>query len=204
MPAHGRAGWAAIAIAVLAVGGPVAVPGDGEAKRKRCKSSEVKRTVTYKRRGHKRHAKGCAPRAGAVPGTVAAALPTVLRKTRAVAAKLAPRVAKRAHKRKAARRVAKADRATDAALGRAAGAIARAATVTTSADTQSVPGPRGTRSTQTRNITEYSGDEPRIGAEGDLIVDTRSTRIAGASSPSATSSPALTAAPTPPGSAAAR
>ncbi len=181
MPAHGRAGWAAVALAVLLVGAPTALTADSEAKRKRCKASETKRTVTYKRRGHKRRATGCAPKAGAVPGTVAAALPTVLKRTRAVAAKLAPRVAKRARKRKAARRVARADRATDAALGRGDAPLATAATVTTNADRSPVAGPPGTRSTLTRNITERTGDEPRIGREGDVIIDTRSTRVGGSS-----------------------
>ena len=182
MPAHGRAGWAAVALAVLTTGAPTALTGESEAKRKRCRSAEVKQTVTYKRRGHKRRAAGCAPKAGAVPKTVAAALPTVLKRTRAVAAKLAPRVAKRARKRKAARRVARADRATDAALGRGAAPRATAVTVTTSADRGPVAGPPGTRSTMTRHITGRTGDEPRIGREGDLIIDTKSTRVAGASS----------------------
>jgi hypothetical protein len=142
MPAHGRAGWAAIAIAVLAVGAPSVVTGDSEAKRKRCKAGQVKQTVRYRKGGRAHKAKGCAPRAGAVPGTVAAALPTVLRKTRAIAAKLAPRAMRRARKRKAARRVAKADRATDAALGRGAGPLAGAATVTTNADGSRCPGRR--------------------------------------------------------------
>jgi len=47
MPARGRAGWAAVAIAMLVVGLPAGLAGDSEAKRKRCKASEVKRTVSY-------------------------------------------------------------------------------------------------------------------------------------------------------------
>jgi len=124
MPAHGRAGWAAIAIAVLVTAVPAGIPAGSHAKRKRCKAAQVRLTVTYRKRGKKHRVKGCAPRAGKVPVTIAAALPHVLKKTRAVAAKLAPRVAKRARRRTAARRVARADRATDAALGRGAAPLA--------------------------------------------------------------------------------
>jgi hypothetical protein len=181
MPAHGRAGWAAVAIAVLAVSAPTAFTGDSEAKRKRCKASQVKQTVRYRKGGRRHKVTGCAPKPGAVPKTVASALPTVLRKTRVVAAKLAPRAMRRARKRKAARRVAKADRATDAALGRGIGPLAAAATVSTNTDRTPVTGPSGTRSTLTRTITERSGNEPAIGREGDLVIDTRSTRIGGSS-----------------------
>jgi hypothetical protein len=181
MPARGRAGWAAVAIAVLVGGGVPGGVAPSEAQRKRCKASEVKRTVSYRRGARRDRATGCAPRAGKVADTVAAALPTVLKRTRAVAARLAPRVAKRARKRKAARRVARADRATDAALGRAAGPLAGAAAVRTETDRSTVPGPPGARSTMTRTIAERSGDEPAIGRDGDLIIDTRSTRIGGAS-----------------------
>ncbi len=182
MASRRRAGWAAIAVAVLVVGVPTGFAGDSEAKRKRCKASEVKRTVSYRKGGRKHRAKGCAPRTGKVPATVGAALPAALKKTRAVAARLAPRAAKRARKRKAARRVARADRATDAALGRSAAPLATAATVGTDSHSGPVPGPPGTRSTQSVRVTEWSGDEPRVGREGMLVVDTRGTRIAGASS----------------------
>jgi hypothetical protein len=183
MPAHGRAGWAAIAIAiaVLVAAAPTGLAGVSQAKSKRCKASEVKRTVSYRRGARKDRAKGCAPKPGAVPGTVAAALPTVLKRTRAIATRLAPRIAKRARKRKAARRVARADRATDAALGRGAAPLATAAAVSTNTARSTVSGPPGTRSTMTRTITERSGNEPRIGRDGDLIIDTRSTRIGGSS-----------------------
>ena len=105
----------------------------------------------------------------------------MLRKTRAIAAKLAPRAMRRARKRKAARRVAKADRATDAALGRAAAPLATAATVGTDTERSAVAGPPGTRSTMTRTVTERTGNEPTIGRDGDLTIDTRSTRIGGSS-----------------------
>ena len=181
MPAHGRAGWAAVAIAVAVACAPAGLAGESQAKRKRCKASQVKQTVKYRRGGRRDRAKGCAPRAGKVPTTVAAALPVVLKKTRVVAAKLAPRAMKRARKRKAARLVARADRATDAALGRGAAPLATAATVGTDTERSTVPGPRGTRSTMTRTVTERSGNEPRIGRDGDLTIDTRSTRIGGSS-----------------------
>ena len=182
MPAIRRAGWAAIAIAVLAAGLPASLAGTSEAKGKRCKASEVKRTVSYRRAGRKDRAKGCAPKTGKVPATLAAALPTVLKRTRVIAKRLAPRVAKRARKRKAARRVARADRATDAALGRRSGPLAAAATVSRGSSSGPVPGPRGTRSTQSVSGTEWSGDEPRIGREGRLDTETRSTRVAGGGS----------------------
>ena len=118
-----------------------ASPATAEAKRKRCKASEVKRTVSYRKGGTPASRQGLRAEApGTVPATVAAALPTVLKRTRAIAAKLAPRVAKRARKRKAARRVARADRATDAALGRGAAPLATAASVTTGTDRSRCPG----------------------------------------------------------------
>ena len=67
-------------------------------------------------------------------------------------------------------------------------------------------GRAGTRSTLTRTVTECSGNEARIGRDGDLTIDTRSTRIGRtrrSARPSA-SSTTWTAAPTAPASAAAR
>jgi hypothetical protein len=168
MPAHGRAGWAAIAIAVLVAGAPPGLTAESAAKRKRCKASQVKQTVTYRKRGRKHRVKGCAPRMGKVPGSIQAALPEVLRKTRAVGTKLASRKAKRARRKRAVRRLLRLDKATDAALGRYAGPTAQASSVTTGTETRSID----SRSTLRGTSTDWSGSEPRPGREISAVIDT--------------------------------
>src|SRR4051794_6942938 len=100
MPAHGRAGWAGVALAVLLVGAPP-VTGESAAKTKRCRSSQVRQTVTYRKASRKRRAKGCAPRFRATPAAFAAALPKELGALRAFALKLTPRKVKKLRRARA-------------------------------------------------------------------------------------------------------
>jgi hypothetical protein len=183
MPAHGRAGWAAIAIALLVAGAPAAFTGDSEAKRKRCRASEVKQTVTYRNGGRTHRAAGCAPRFGTVPAGMGAALPVVFGRVRAFALDLMPPTVKKLRRATAARKVLRADRVTDAALAGRAAATAQAASVTTTGpDSKAVDGPPGTRSTVRGTETRWSGNEPKVGREVKGVVDTTSTRLAGSDS----------------------
>lgn len=149
-------------------------------KSKRCKSSEVKRKITYTkgRSGRRRSFTACVPRSSL---KTPASLPAALRQGRRVAVKLAPKSIARLLRGRAARRVSAADAVTDRAL--AAGlAPARAATVTHDSDTQTLKGPRGTQTVQHRSGTGWDDAEPNPGADIDVTIETKSTRIDGLSS----------------------
>jgi hypothetical protein len=175
-------GWATVALVVLAAGGASAVAGDSDAKAKRCRASQVRQTVRYRSGGHNRRATGCAPRFKAVPGSVAAALPLALARPRAFALKLTPKKVRRFRRARTAKRVLRASRVTDAALARRAAPAARAASVTSGSDSRSVDGPPGTRSTVKGSGTDWSAGESKVGRELKVVVDTKSTRLAGSDS----------------------
>ena len=174
-----RAACAAAGVSLLLLGGALpAAPADGARKAKRCKSSQVRITVKYKVRkgGSTRRARGCAPRrATRLAGSLEAGVPLVLRAGRTVATRLSGKRSKRLRRARAARRVAKADRVTDASMARSLGG-ARAAAVQTDSRTETVTGPPGTRSVQTRTGTLRDDAEPNPGSDREVEVDTRSTR----------------------------
>ena len=153
---------------------------DSAKKPNRCKSSEVKRKVAYTKGGSTRRHRvtACVPRSSlkAPPS-----LPVALRQGRRIAMGLAPRAIARLLRLPAARRVLAAGRRTDRAVA-AALTAPRAARVTHSSDTQTLRGPPGTRTVQTRDATEWDSAEPNPGSDIRVAIDTTSTRIAGLSS----------------------
>jgi hypothetical protein len=163
---------------------------------KRCKASEVTRTITYarKRGGRRIRITACGPRSTARPATLPATLVAAHKALRRIALQLAPaRIAPLARSR-AARRVQAADAPADAALGarlaplaHAAGGarpvpLAHAAGVVRSDESKTTHSPPGTTTTERKVGALYDADDPEPGSETVVTTDTRSTRIAGLSS----------------------
>ena len=155
---------------------------------KRCKSGQVKQTITYVRRtgGPTLTRRVCGPRPRPLPASLAASVAAFEKQSRKVALRLAPRPVKRVLRGRSARRLRAADARVDAALGAALGArfapVARAARVTTEETGRTTSHASGTTTVERQVVTDYDADEPEPGREVVETQDTRSTRIAGLSS----------------------
>lgn len=157
----------------------------GAKKARKCKSSEVRKKISYRRPkgGPVRTVSACGPRSVAAPVTVAAGVAAMHRATRKVSVALAPRKVARLRRGRAARKLLKTDAQADAGLGSGLSArTARASKVTRDEVTQTSNRPAGTQTVTHRVGTAYDDDEAEPGRELVMTVDSRSNRIAGASS----------------------
>jgi hypothetical protein len=135
------------------------------AKPKPCKASEVKRTVTYRLRGRRQSATACVPRSWTTKPT--------LREARAILLKLAPKRIATLLRGAPARRVSAADPVLDRAITGAQLPPLIAAAIGQGNDTQTLKGPPGTTTVQTRTGTEWDASEPNPGTQAEVVVETK-------------------------------
>ena len=164
---------------------PHSTAGQSAKKSLHCTSTAVKRKLTFVQGKRKRTVTACVPRTSLKQP---ASIPAGLVQSRRVAVLLAPRAIGRLLRQRAARRVSSADALGDRALAASFRPVAsasarggaRAATVTTFADTQVLRGgPPGTVTVQHRSGTSWDKSEPNPGEDLNISIQTTATRLDG-------------------------